>query len=351
MKAWSDARTEQGACAALGADLFGDDGLNAAARIAFAEAEATADSRPAPIALLSQARIEAMSAIAGADADRVFRAVAEYERFLPVAGAHRMSRATRLEAVRLRADLGEVLTAAGSRFSDERMVERAIATLSVLAAGLDAAYEPLSWARTLTLRGRALVLLGELTGEVGQIIEGVTQLTDVIDGLSRDHSPLDWALAQLEMAAALSALAEATEGDAIDRAVAAYDRALLVLKRRPELRLRAEAAANRALAIARRAETSTDAHAIDEAEANFRCELASADSRRDPVWWAVCQTALARVYEMRLARNGGEGTGRSRALFALTEALEVFSEHGLRDLADEALSAIERLQVRGPVGR
>lgn len=352
LKAWALARTEQGRCAALGADLFGDEGLNAAARIAFSEAEATADKTAAPMALLSHARIEAFSAIAGADADRAFTAIAEYERFLPVAGAHRISRAVRLESLKLRADLGEVLAAAGERFSDERLVERAIATLSVLAAGLDQSYEPLSWARVQTLRGRALVLLGELTGEIGQVIEGVSQLNEVLETLSRDHSPLDWATTQLELASALGALGEAAHGDALDRCVSAYDRALLVLRKIPDVKIRAVAAANRALAIAHRAEVSEDLLALDEAEANFRIELAQADPRRDPVWWAICQTALARIYEVRMTRGGTDPVAKGRALFALNEALEVFSEHGLRELSDAAVCAMERLQVvRRPVGR
>ena len=51
-------------------------------------------------------------------------------------------------------------------------------------------------------------MLGELTGEVGQIIEAVSILTEVLDGLARDHSPLDWGSARpiTEMARALEAV-------------------------------------------------------------------------------------------------------------------------------------------------
>jgi hypothetical protein len=351
LRGWRQARLEQGRCAALGAELFGDEGLNAAACIAFTEASDGADRQAAPLPALARARIEVMAAIAQADAERTFLALANCERMLPVQGLAKTDRAGRLDAAQARADLGEAMAWAGERFSDERLAERAIAMLSVLANGLDPAYEPLTWARANILRGRALVILGELTGEVGQIVEAVSLSSEVLDTLSRDHSPLDWALAQLELARALEALALAAEGDAIDRAISAYDRALLVLKRRPGLRQRAAAAVNRALAIARRAETNPDRHAVDEAEANFRIELASADPTRDPVWWAVCQTALARVYELRLARCGDDVRTRTRALMALNEALDVFSENGLRDLADVAVAAMDRLQVRRPVGR
>ena len=349
---WAAARTEQGRSAALGAALFGDEGLNAAACIAFGDAEPAADKSGACLPILARARIEAMSAIAQADAERTFRAIAQFEKLLPIPGAQRAPRVQRLANVHLRADLGEVLACAGERFSDERLVERAIATLSVLGAGLEPAYEPLTWARTSALRGEALVLLGELTGEVGQIIEGVSVLTDVLDVVARDHSPLDWAGAQLALARALEALGEASDGaESYDKAVSAYDRALLVFKRNPDLSLRAAAAVNRALCIARRAEASPDRYAVDEAEANFRCELASADTKLDPVWWAVCQMALARIYEVRIDRGTAETRDRARALMALNEALDVFSEHGLRDLSDLTVSSIERLQTRRPVGR
>jgi hypothetical protein len=344
------ARLEQGRCAALGAELFGDDGLNAAACVALGEAAESADKPAAALAAMARARIELMGAIAQADAERTFLALANCERMAPAPGAAKGDRASRLEAVAARADLGEALCAAGERFSDERLVDRAIALLSVLTVGLDPAYEPLSWVRAGILRGRALTVMGELTGEAGQIAEAVKQLTAVLDNLTRDHSPLDWAAAQLELARALEALSIAVGGDAADRAVNAYDRALYVLKRRPALRQRAAAAVNRALAIARRAEASPDRHAVDEAEANFRCELASADPVHDPAWWAVCQMALARIYEVRLARIS-DRRARARALFALSEALEVFSAQGLRELTDMAVSAMDRLQACRPVGR
>ncbi|HET9160759.1 MAG TPA: hypothetical protein VFN88_09105 [Caulobacteraceae bacterium] len=350
LKGMAIARLEQGRCAVLGAELFGDEGLNAAADVALGEAAETGDKALAASAALTRARIEVMNAIAQADAERTFLALANCERLAPVPGGARTDRAGRLDAAKARADVAEAICAAGERFSDERLVERAIAMLSVLTQGLDAAYEPLTWARAGLLRGRALVVLGELTGEAGQIVEAVSQLTEVIDTVSRDHSPLDWAAAQLELARALEALSIAADAGAIERAVNAYDRALLVLKRRPDLRQRAAAGINRALAVARRAEASPDRHAMDEAEANFRCELASADPAHDPAWWAVCQVALARIYEVRLARFS-DRLARQRALFALTEALEVFSVQGLRELADVAVSAMDRLQARRPVGR
>lgn len=264
----------------------------------------------------------------------------------------RPARAVRLATQQLRIDHAEMLWSAGERFCDERVVERAIVALDHILDALDAAYEPLTWRRAATLHGRALVTLGELTADTGQIIEAIGELSEVVEGLTRDHSPLDWADVQLALARALEALGEATDSvEAFERAVESYNRALIVLKRQPGLSLRAAAGVNRAMCIARRAELAEQLHSLDEAEANFRCELASADAKLDPVWWAVCQLALARIYEVRLARCGRDRGERTRALFAATEALEVFSDHGLRNLADLTLTTIDRLQVRGKVRR
>lgn len=352
LKAWALARTEQGRCATLGAELFGDEGLNAAAAVAFREACEQAERSAFAAPALARIKIEIANAIAAGDCARATRQMAAFEDVLPPPATGRRSRTARLAVSQHRADLGEMITLAAARFYDERLAERAIAMLSRVIEDIDAAYEPLTWRRVATLRGRAMVLLGELTGETAHIVEGVSELSEVLENLARDHSPLDWVDVQLALAQGLQSLGEATETVApLDRAIQGYSRALMVLKREPALSLRAAAGVNRALCMGRRAELSDDLLAIDEAEANFRCELASADTKTDPVWWAVCQLALARIYEARITRNGRENGERSRALLALNEALEVFAEAGLRNLADQALTGIDRLQVRGKVRR
>lgn len=352
LKAWAKARAEQGQCAALCAELFGDEGLNAAAAVAFKEASEHAERSGAAAPALARVKIEAVSAISATDAERAFREIAAFEHLLPPTGQSPRSRHARLAVAQQRADLAEIIVLAASRFYDERLAERAAGMLAGLAEDLDPAYEPLTWRRVCTLEGRALVLAGELTGEVARIIDGVGRLTDVLDNLSREHSPLDWVDVQLAHAEAMQSLGEATESvQAFDRAIEGYNRALAVLRREPALGLRAAAGVNRALCIGRGAELASDNHALDEAEANFRCELASAEPRLDPVWWAVCQLALARIYEAQITRNGRDRGERARALLALNEALDVFGSAGLRNLADETLTAIDRLQVRGKVRR
>ena len=86
---------------------------------------------------------------------------------------------------------------------------------------------------------------------------------------------------------------------------------------------------------------SGNAQALAEAETVFRADLAGRVAGRDPVGWAVVQVALARRYQARAALQGDAGE-LADAAFALTEALEVFTDHGQRSLAQIALAALER---------
>lgn len=345
-QAWARARTEQALCAMLGAELFGDQGLNAAADFALAEASAVARRGPANAsAQAGRARIGGLMADTS-DASVVLACADQYDRALGVLDIPARGRSARLPGAQARADRGEMLLAAGQRFKDDILIARAIADLDRAAAGLDAAYEPVTAARVACMRGQALVALGELQGEARHIAQGVAAIAGQVDQLSRDHSPLDWARAQLALAHGLQSLGEVTESDeAFDQALCAYDRALMVLKRQPSLGLTATACVNRALCLARRAELGVDLIAIDAAEAAFRCELAAANPGLDPVRWAVCQLSLARIYETRMDITGQDRGLRAKAAIALTAALEVFGEQGLRSLSDVASIALERLRM------
>lgn len=344
---WARARTEQALCAMLGADLFGDQGLNAAADVALAEASTAAGrGQTAANAQAGRARIGGYSA----DAAKVLAFAEQYDQALTVLEAPAKGRGARLPGAQARADRGEMLLAAGERFKDETLLDRAVADLTRAAAGLDAAYEPVTFARVACLRGQALVALGEVQGDARPIAEGVAAIAAQFECLTRDHSPLDWARGQLALAHGLQAMGEITESDeAFDQALSAYDRALVVLKRQPALGLTAGASVNRALCLARRAELGLDLFALDAAEAAFRCELAAANPRLDPVAWAVCQLSLARIYETRVEIRGRDQGEKAKAAMALSAALDVFGEQGLRSLADVAASALERLRMPAPI--
>ena len=118
---WARARCEQAFCAMLGAELFGDDGLNAAADVAFREARAAArGGLSLPLADIGIAAIEAREQMASGDA-RAARAVAR--RFAaPIAGLESLTkrcRAARLLAVESRLVLADILIGWGARLRDD----------------------------------------------------------------------------------------------------------------------------------------------------------------------------------------------------------------------------------------
>ena len=57
------------------------------------------------------------------------------------------------------------------------------------------------------------------------------------------------------------------------------------------------------------------------------------------------QLNFARIYEARASLTGEDRGERRAAALALSEALEVFGEHGQRSLADAAARGLERLRA------
>jgi len=343
---WARARCEQAFCALLGAELFGDEGLDAAAGAAFKDAYAAARGGLAkPLAEIGMVATEGRARLADGDAQTARVVSARFA--TPIAGLQtltRRCRAARLLAVEARLIRADLLLGWGVRLADRDLILRALAEADAAGLDLEVDYEPLSFARVAAMRGQALTLLGEVTGQVETVIDGVNVLAEVLDELTRDQSPLDWARAQTALARGLQVLGEASVSErAYEQAVTCYDRAVMVLKDAPALALRAMATSNRALCLARSAELSGDLTVLDAAEAAFRIELSQISANRDPVAWALLQVNLARLYESRVEITGRDRGERAAAATALSAALDVFAEQGLRSLSIVASDALERL--------
>ena len=351
---WARSRAEQAYCALVGAELFGDQGLNAAAEAAFREARAAA--RGGPVAaqvdvglavlagrdILPRADVQAANEIA----DRFKAPIAALEALSRRAAAARIMAA---EARLLRADL---LCAFGARLKDQALLSRAIEDAAEVARRLNPDYEPLTWARAEVMRGQALTLRAEVTGDVDAVASAVDVLTTALEHLPRDHSPLDWARVQLALADTLQILGDACgDAKAFEQAVTCYDRANLVLRKIPTGPMRGLAASARAACLARSAELTGDLAILDAAEAAMKVQLANGQARRDTVGWAVAQLHLARLYEARLDLTGRDKGERAAAIIALEAALDVFAEEGLRSLTLIAADALERLRIGKPVAQ
>jgi len=348
IKGWAAARCEQALSAILAADLFGDDGLNAAAEVALCDAVSAAPtSASAAIAAGQLARLGARSVLASGDYDDARSAAAAFDGAIANVASHLRSKAvTKSMLADLRCDRAEMLIGCAGRLRDARLHELAIVELDGLAKRLDIAYEPLALGRVNVLRAVARVGLGETLGRIEDIAEGVEMLVETLDEVTPDHSPMDWARMQHALATSLQTLGEGSENDrAFEHALTCYDHALWATRDQPALAIRAALSQNQATCLARRAELAADPGMLDEAIDFLRRGLAKLHPGRDPVGWAIAQVNLAQLYIARLDTPGGQDH-RAAAALALSSAIEVFGEHGLRSLIDQANQTLDALEAR-----
>lgn len=338
------ARVAQAHAALAAGVLFSDPNAADGAASWIATPEVAATPAVAADAMAIRARVEASRALAGFDLDQAILAGsvldAAVERLDAQAGD--MMR-DRVQAAAMRRDRAEFLIAFGTRLKDRALIVQAEADLRQLSARLDPDYLPLSWARTEALRGVALAALGDLDGDIRSLTESVTTLAAAADQADFDYSPLDRARICHAMGLGLQALTETVEETAYDHALSAFDQALVALAPVPALPLRAMVIYDRAGCVASRAERRGDLAALARAEAEFKAELARRGAAADPVAWAVAQLALARVYEARAELVGDEAPPPETAI-ALTEAFEVFTEQGLKTLAEAADAGLAKFR-------
>jgi hypothetical protein len=350
---WARARCEQAWCALLGAELFGDPGLEAAAEASFREARGAFRGGPAaPAADLGLAVILARREMERGD---LAEARAAHDRFTaPITALEAFARRgapERLALAEARLARAEILIAWGARLGSLEILDLARDDAAAAARRLEPAYEPLTLARAETVRGRAMTAIGRVENDLEGLAGAAGAVAAALDQIGRDHSPADWARAQIALGQALESLGEASaSGRALDQATACYERAGFALRDFAANGLRAEAAMGRAGCLAKAAELAQDLAMIETAETALRMELASLHAGRDPVGWALCQVQLARLYEARIAIAGADQGRRSAALLALEAAIETLAEEGMQALAEPAVQALTRLRaaVRAP---
>jgi hypothetical protein len=348
----SEARREQGLTALLGADLFGDAALLRSAREYLSDALAKSLDAGGVLRARAEAAMAGLlsrRALGEGDFDLALDAASALDAAVTALdGFVAARRACRTEAAAVRCDRAELLLGFGARLREPRLVERARSDMAALAGELDPAYEPLSWSRARELDGAGHLAEGESAGRAEPLTEGVRLLADAAAQAPESHSPLDWARLQAALGAGLMSLGEVADSDrAFDGAQAALDRAQRIYDRRPALAARSVTANNRAACLARRAERSGDLVVLAQAEAALKAELTDGPARRDALAWAVAQLNLARIYEAR-DEIRGRADGRGAAVLALTEALEVFTDRGLKALAEAAQAGLRRLETVRP---
>jgi len=298
---------------------------------------------------LIRARLLAADALASGDRNAMLDTIAVFDEAIVTVDARvRATGAGQADAALARYERADLMVGMGVKLREAGLLHRAVRDLEALAARVDQNYLPLSWSRTQTLRGTALKALGEITAEAMLMKDAAEAFQAAIDAVPKGHSPLDRARAAHGLGLTLQAAAElAGEVSFYASALKAFDRALDELNI-AGLPYRAVVAHDRAACLARQAERSGDLGSLMQAEKALKLQLVDHAAAADPVAWAVVQISLARIYEARADLSGDKGE-RANAAFALTEALEIFSERGLKSLSDVASAALTR--VKAPVGR
>ncbi len=345
---YAGAQLQLALCALASGDLFGDPKSASQAQAALAEAEQALGCAPGRLGGpgLIRARLVGRTALASLERDLAMDVARMFdEAALGLEARLRATGAGEPEWAAALCEKADLMIGVGSARKDIGLLDRTGRDMARLSSRLDATRLPLSWMRAQTLQGSALRSLGEITGEARLMKDAAVALGAAYDAIPAGHSPLDRARAAHGLGLALQGLAEASgEPLAYSSAQIAFDRALGDMDG-AQTPLRAVVAYDRAACLARRAERSGDAKALTEAEAVFRTDLGARAAGEDPVGWAVVQVALARIYQARADLLGDSGE-LADAAFALTEALEVFTDHGQRSLAQIALSALDRVRGR-----
>lgn len=342
-QAASHAALEQALTCLLGHDLFETGDLLASAENLLATGRTAVQDDEALRARYNRAEAQLATRLAvqqgiGEDLELSMLAMSHIDRAIERADRRvvkTQASADRIEAALSRIERADLLMLIGLDRGDASLMAAVIKDFEALYARLDPAYEPVSHARVLLRLAQAHIWQGEIEGRPEQVSEGIALLTRDEVCPDYEHTPLDWVTHQQTLAMGLQVLSELTlNADLHTQACALYD---LALKRplQKGLALRARLMAARAACRTRHAESQGSLKALDVAEAAFKTELRAVQAGDDPVGWAILQWQLARIYVAR-----GELSGfmleRAEAAYALEAALEIFKEHGLRDLTASA---------------
>ena len=342
-------RIELCASSVLTADLFGDASAADAAesRIAGIEAEENLTIEEQIQVLGLKARLLARQSLTDNDLNGAVEAAGVFDEAVDLSDERlRQLGEGRISAANLRIHRADMLIGFGIQLKEISLLRQAQTDLTQLVGQIDGDRLPITWARAEALLGSAMAACGDLEAREDEISQGAVALSAAMAHLPADHSPLDTARTCHALGLVLMALGEACDDDQLfDEAISAFDRALGPFESAPELAQRPICAYDRATAIARRAELHGDVTALAYAERVFKAELSSINPGADPVAWAVIQVSLARVYTAR-AEVTGDPTLRAKAMMALSEALDVFTERGLRTLADAALTSLDHLKAK-----
>jgi hypothetical protein len=345
------AALEQAKTCILGADLFDTAELLTSAESLIAEARSALEYAPdlkfafCQVESCLAARLAVRKGI-GEDLEPALSAMALIDRVVEMSDQRVRTSKSALDKVhsaQARLERADLLMHVGIDRADASIMQAVIADLEAVHIRLEAHSEPVTYGRVVHRLAMAHIHMGEINGDAAVLARGISLLSPEEEWINYEHAPLDWVENKQALAMGLQALAEMSlDQTTYDKAIAIYDFACQKPLQRG-LNLRAQLMNNRATCLARHAELKGDLTSLDKAEAAFKAELRFVKAGEDPVSWAILQTNLGRLYVARGDLTGFmlEGT---EAAYALEAAHEIFVEHGLANLADTALSQLNRVR-------
>ncbi len=181
---------------------------------------------------------------------------------------------------------------------------------------------PLQWAMTQNNLGAALQTLGARESGTGRLEEAVSAFREALKEWTRARVPIDWAMTQNNLGIALRALGERESGTArLEEAVAAYREALKEYTRDRVPLQWAMTQNNLGNALQTLGERESGTARLEEAVAAYREALKEFTRARVPLQWAATQNNLGTALQTLGARESG--TGRlEEAVAAYREALK-----------------------------
>ena len=184
----------------------------------------------------------------------------------------------------------------GLQKGDNEALGKAISLLREVTVGLGRERLPLQWAMTQNNLGAALAALGERERSTGRLEEAIGIYRSVLEELTRRRVPLDWAATQNNLGNALASIGERQSGTAsLQRAVQAYEAALLERTRERVPMDWAMTQNNLGTVLGTLGERESDNATLQRAVQAFEMALLERTRERVPMDWAMSQNNLGNV--------------------------------------------------------
>ena len=210
----------------------------------------------------------------------------------------------------------------GNYKGDNAALERAIAAGRLALSMTSREATPLDWALTQLNLGNALATLAQRQSDTVRLEEAVVAYRAALQERTRERAPLDWARTQNNLGTALSSLGGRDSGTArLEQAVVAYRAALQERTRERAPRDWATTQNNLGNALWALGERESGTARLEQAVAAYRAALQERSRERVPLQWATTQNNLGTALWTLGERESG--TARlGEAIAAYRAALE-----------------------------